>query len=101
SSFEENKQQMLQRYREVRSGEVTYAVRESQVNGFHIHEGDFLGIEEGKIVVAQQDLLQTALQLLHKMDAEEADIITVIYGKDVTDQMLGQLKKGIENDFPD
>ncbi len=101
SSIDENKQQMLQRYREVRSGEITYAVRESQVDGFHIQKGDFLGIEEGKIVVVQQDLLETATQLLRKMDADEADIITVIYGKDVTDEIVEQLENLIENDFPD
>nr|WP_093230971.1 DAK2 domain-containing protein [Thermoflavimicrobium dichotomicum] len=97
----ENKQNMIERYQEVRSGELTYAVRNSKMNGIEIQAGDFLGIHEGKIEVVGKDMLDTACELLKRMKADEADIVTVIYGQDVEEAQLTDLQKRLENDFPD
>lgn len=101
-SPEVNQERMLESIAGVHSGEVTYAVRDSVYDGGSIKKGDFLGIEEGKILSVGEDLLATSQDLLEKMLAEEeADVVTIIYGQDVTDTQVKELKDYLEQNYPD
>ena len=85
---EQNEQNMISSLQGVKSGEITYAVRDSQMDGKMIKEGDFLGICEGKIESVGGSLLATSRDLLQRMLGNGADLVTIIYGKDVTDDRL-------------
>jgi DAK2 domain fusion protein YloV len=98
---EENKKQMIAGYQAVRSGECTYAVRDSNIGGIDIEAGDFLGIQDGKIEVVGKEMLDTVRELLRKMNADEADVVTVFYGKDVTKAQVEEFQSKLEAEFPE
>lgn len=98
---EENRERMMESIRGVRSGEVTYAVRDSQYDGGTIEEGDYLGILEGKIQTVGKALIDTSQQLLTGMLAEGADVVTILYGEEATDEQVKALTDFLEQEFPD
>ncbi|SFS51252.1 hypothetical protein SAMN05444972_103123 [Marininema halotolerans] len=98
---EENFERMMESVRSVRSGEVTFAVRDSQYDGGEIHEGDFLGIQEGKIHHVGNDLLKTSRELLDSMVGDEADVVTILYGKDASTEQVKELTDFLEEHHPD
>jgi DAK2 domain fusion protein YloV len=101
ADLEENRQRMTESLTRVRSGEVTYAVRDSNVQDLEIKEGDFLGICEGKIETVGRSLLATSRDLLQKMLSEPADVVTILYGKDVTDAQVKELSDFLKRNYPD
>lgn len=98
---ERNREKMEEALKGVLCGEVTYAVRDSQVNGHSIKEGDFLGIFEGKIETVGGSLIATSRDLLQKMLARGGDLVTILYGKDVTDAQVKELSDFLERNYPD
>ncbi len=80
----------------VTSGEVTYAVRKTSVNGMKIAKGDFLGIKDGDIVVSEEERFATVKALIDQMVAEESEIITIMYGKDVEKDEVARLTEHIQ-----
>lgn len=96
-----NKQKMMDAYAQVQSGEVTYAIRDSNMNGMEIKEGDYLGIHEGKIETVGKDLFNTSCQLLQKLIGDGADVVTIIYGQDAEEAQVEQLTQWIETRYPD
>ncbi|MDN4592437.1 DAK2 domain-containing protein [Polycladomyces subterraneus] len=101
ADLEENRRRMTESLTRVRSGEVTYAVRDSNVQDLEIKEGDFLGIREGKIETVGGSLLATSRDLLQKMLSEPADVVTILYGKDVTDAQVKELSDFLKRNYPD
>ncbi len=98
---ERNREKMEEALKGVLCGEVTYAVRDSRVNGHSIKEGDFLGIFEGKIETVGGSLIATSRDLLQKMLARGGDLVTILYGKDVTDAQVKELSDFLERNYPD
>jgi uncharacterized protein len=98
---EVNRQKMVKALEGVRCGEVTYAVRDSQVNGHSIKEGDFIGIYEGKIETVGGSLIATSRDLLQKMLARGGELVTILYGKDVTDAQVKELSDFLARNYPD
>jgi len=85
---------------EVHTGEVTYAIRDTQVDGVDIKENDFMGIHDGKMIVSNKDIMVTLEELVADM-LTDAEIITVIYGKDVSDEALEEFTGLISKKYPD
>ena len=79
---------------EVKSGQITYAVRDTNIDGIDIKKGDFMGILNGKIVETASDQLAAAKKLLAGMIDEDSEIVTVIKGEDAPDVRLAD--KGCE-----
>ncbi|WP_430624096.1 DAK2 domain-containing protein [Polycladospora coralii] len=100
-SSAENKENMMDAYSHIQSGELTYAIRDTQMNDMTIKEGDFLGIKEGKIEASGSDMNETIYNLLHKMVDAETDVLTIIYGQDVSDEQLETLTSYVEETYPD
>ena len=98
---ERNREKMMKALEGVRCGEVTYAVRDSQVNGHSIKEGDFIGIYEGKIETVGGSLIATSRDLLQKMLARGGELVTILYGKDVTDAQVKELSDFLARNYPD
>ena len=67
----------------VTTGLVTYSIRNAEIEGVHINEGDYIGICNGKIVVSENTKLDAIKGILSNVDINEKEIITIIYGKDV------------------
>ena len=98
---EENRVNMSESVKHVKTGQVTYAVRDSQVDGLTIKEGDFLGIADGTIKASEPSLTETAEQLLLGMVTEDVEIVTVLYGEETDEEQAEQLEKFLTERFPD
>ncbi len=90
---EDNYENMSDAIAEISTGLVTVAVRDTTVNGIEIKNGNFIGIENDNIVLTDTDIQKTAQNLIDKMvqENEEACVITVYYGSEVTDAMAEDL----------
>ena len=96
---EENKQQMIDNIANVKSGQVTYAVRDTVIDGKEIHVDDIMGIGESGIEAVGKDITGTTLELLSQMIDEDAEIVSVFYGVGVTQQDAEALAKAIEEKY--
>ncbi|MGE7185160.1 DAK2 domain-containing protein [Peribacillus sp. NPDC006672] len=81
---EENKKAMIEALSHVKTGQITYAVRDTNIDGLAIETGDFMGIAEGTIKVKDKDMTQAAKDLISDMIDEESEILTILYGEDAT-----------------
>lgn len=100
-SASENVSGMVEAVSYVRSGEVTTAVRNTNLNGVEITENDFLSIFGKEIVASEKDLITATKKLLIKMIDDDAEIVTLIRGEGVTDEIHNELVSYIENEFED
>ncbi|HIU78824.1 MAG TPA: DAK2 domain-containing protein [Candidatus Avilachnospira avicola] len=98
---EENARAMTESLGTVRSGQVTYAVRHTQVDGKEINEGDIMGIGDRGILAVGQILNATALDLIKAMADEESELVTVYRGEDVKEEDAELLCEDIRKEFPD
>ena len=101
SSAEENVQAMTEAYQSVKSGSVTYAVRDTVISGREIHQGDFMGMEEGSIAVNGPSLNEVTDGLIDAMMKDDGDYITIFYGKDVSEEDAKALAKRTEERYED
>lgn len=102
ASLEENVAAMAEAAQEVKTGEVTIAIKDSKDSlGNPIHSGDVIGIAGGSIDAVAQDVNSAVMQLLGKMDAADADIMTILAGQDLSDAQLEQLEAAIQDAYPD
>ncbi|MFV9509917.1 DAK2 domain-containing protein [Tepidibacillus sp. LV47] len=99
-TIEENKEIMTEALKSVKSGQVTYAVRDSKYDGLEIKKGNYLGIFEGKIVATSDDMIDAAFTLLTKMIDEE-EVLTIIFGEDVKEDQVKVLKEKILEQYPE
>lgn len=83
---EENTQQMTEEMGNVKSGQVTYAVRDTQMDGKEIKQGDYMGIADKKIVAVEKGLSEVTVELVEDMIDEESELISLYYGADVTEK---------------
>jgi DAK2 domain fusion protein YloV len=96
-----NEKAMSEAMEHVKSGQITFAVRDTHIDGLDIAKNDFMGISEGKIVVKDKEKLKAAEGLLEKMVDEDSEILTVIYGEDVSEEEVQTLTDYIEEHFED
>ena len=101
SSAEENKTNMIHALDNVKVGQVTYAVRNTTLNGFSIKEGDIIGLDDKKILAKSQSLEETVLKLIAKMKEEFHQVITLYYGEDVNEADAAALSEVIAEKYPD
>ena len=101
SSAEENKTNMIHALDNVKVGQVTYAVRNTTLNGFSIKEGDIIGLDDKKILAKSHSLEETVLKLIGKMKEESHQVITLYYGEDVNEEEAAALSEVIAEKYPD
>lgn len=101
ATLEENKAQMADSVNNVKSGSLTYAVRDTKIDGVEIKKGAFMGLIEDKIVSSQSDQLTTVTELLNEMLAEDSEILTVIIGQDAEQAVTDNMINWIEEQYPD
>ncbi|MFJ7746997.1 DAK2 domain-containing protein [Peribacillus sp. NPDC097295] len=97
----ENQKVMTEALSHVKTGQITYAVRNTSIDGLTIEKGDFMGIDEGTIKVKNKGKAQAAKDLLSKMIDEDSEILTILYGEDATAEEVEQLVAFCEETFED
>ncbi|HCV8276550.1 TPA: fatty acid kinase catalytic subunit FakA [Staphylococcus aureus] len=101
ATLEENKAQMADSVNNVKSGSLTYAVRDTKIDGVEIKKDAFMGLIEDKIVSSKSDQLTTVTELLNEMLAEDSEILTVIIGQDAEQAVIDNMINWIEERYPD
>ena len=102
ASLEDNVEMMTDAFSEVKTGEVTYAIKDSHdAFGGDIAEGDVIGIADGAILATGQSIDDVVLSLLESMEADMADSLTLLAGEDFTDDELDALVERIEEAYED
>ncbi len=99
-SVDENKANMIHALDTVTVGQVTYAVRNTKMNGFDLKVGDIMGLDNKKILAKGNYVSQVTFDLIEKLRKDE-EIITLYYGQEVTEQEAVQLQGAIMERYPD
>lgn len=99
--IDENNNLMLKAIEQVKTGQVTYAVRDSNFDNQQIQEGDFMGLSNGTIMTVGKDIETVTQDLLKHMVDEDGEIITLLYGKDATEETTNQILAFLEDNYPD
>lgn len=97
ATVEENKQMMTKATKHVKSGSVTYAVRDTSIDGIAIKKEDFMGISEGKIIISDTSLERVTEELAKKLIDQDSEIVTILFGEDVTESDAENLVAFIES----
>ena len=98
---EENMKNMRYSLKNVKSGEVTFSIRDCELNGVKIQKDDYIGIFEKEIVCGTKNKFDALKELIDKMIDEESAILTIFLGEDVKREELFETKKFIEEKYPD
>lgn len=101
NDFETNERDMTDAIKRIKSGQVTYAVRDTVVNDVMIKKGDYLSIFEKEIVATSSDRVQALKKLLQQMIDDESELVTIIYGEDVNAADVEAVEGLLENEFSD
>lgn len=100
-SAEENKETMLSEIGNVKTGQVTYAVRDTEIDGKTIKQNDYMGIGDSSILSVGQDLKATTLEMVDAMVDEDSAIVSIYYGTDATEEAAEEIGTVIEEKYPD
>lgn len=101
ADLETNSKVMEEASKQVKTGQITYAVRDTQIEGITIEKGNFMGIEDGTIKATHSDKTETVKLLLKEMIKEDDEILTILYGDDVDSDEVNQLVEYIEDTYED
>jgi dihydroxyacetone kinase-like predicted kinase len=99
--IEKNASHMNEAMKAVKSGQVTYAVRDTQIEGLQIQKDDYIGIADKKIVNTHKDLVEAAKELLTHMIDDDSEMVTVLAGEDVSERETKALIQYLEDTFTD
>ena len=101
ASVEENEQALMESLGLVKSGQVTYAVRDTVMNDIDVKEGNIIGIAEGKLLSAGEGVDEITTNLVEKLVDEDTAIVTLFYGEDVSEESANELRDLLEEKFED
>ena len=101
ATAEENEANMIESLSYVKSGQVTFAVRDTVMNGIEIREGNIIGIAEKELIAAGDEVDEVTKKLVEKLVDEDSAIITLFYGEDVTEEQAEELRGELEEKFED
>ena len=101
SSVEENKESMIENMSYIKTGQSTYAVRDTVIDDKEIHEGNIMGIGDDGILSVGEDIADTTVDMIREMVDEESEIVSLYYGSDVTEDDANELAKKVEKALPD
>lgn len=98
---EENKESMMSEIEMVKTGQVTYAVRDTEIDGKEIHQDDYMGIGDKSILAVGKDLEATTLEMVDAMIDEESAIVSIYFGSEASEEDSEVLASAIEEKYPD
>ena len=96
---DENEKALMEALELVKTGSVTYAVRDTEMDGIEIKEGNMLGLIEGKINKVGEDYFKVAEEVLESMIDEDSELITIFYGKDVDESKIEEFTEKLEEKY--
>lgn len=100
-SAEENKETMIEEIGNVKTGQVTYAVRDTEIDGFEIKENDYMGIGDKSILAVGTDMNTVTIEMLDKMIDEDSAMVSIYFGSDSSEEAAAEIAAAVEEKYPD
>ena len=100
-TVEENTAEMMEAIENVKTGQVTYAVRDTRIDDQEIHEGDIMGIGDEGILSVGSSISETSKELLEKLVTEDSELISIYYGEDISEEEAERFVSEVEEAYPD
>ena len=101
ASAEENKENMEEALSMVKTGQITYAVRDTHIDDKEIKEGNIMGIGDDSILAVGEDIAEITKETIDLMADEESELISVYYGEDITEEDANALGEELQEKYPD
>nr|WP_207725185.1 DAK2 domain-containing protein [Anaerocolumna cellulosilytica] len=98
---DENEVRMTEEMKKVKSGQVTYAVRDTNIDGKEIKQGNIMGLDDKTILAVGTDISETAFQLIDSLVDDDSELISLYYGAEITEEAAGELADLITEKYPD
>jgi len=99
ADFESNCKAMTEAAKNIQTAEITTAVRTAQIDGVHVREGDYIGLVNGDLAIAGQDIDHVIHETLQRMHIERYEIVTLYFGEDVTQQQAEETARHIKEKY--
>ena len=99
ADFNTMRSDMTKAFERVRTGQVTFAARDSEFDGQAIHNGEILALDNGKLSLIETDVNKAAYRLIKRMVDGDSEFITIIVGEDIDDSTAAQLRERVEEKF--
>ena len=100
-SADDNEQTMLEEIKRVKTGQVTYAVRDTVIDDKEIKKDDYMGIGDAGILAVGLDMMQVTMDMVAEMVDDDSELISIYYGCDVSEEDAEELRNNLEEKFPD
>lgn len=100
-SKDENTDRMIQEMQFVKTGQVTYAVRDTSIDGKEIKTGNIMGISDKGIISVGDSIDKTTFELLHELIDEESELVSLYFGEEVSIEAANEIAKVLEKDYPE
>ncbi|MCI7796919.1 MAG: DAK2 domain-containing protein [Lachnospiraceae bacterium] len=97
---EDNLESMIGEMQQIRTGQITYAVRNTSIDGMEINEGDIMGIGDSGMLAVGKDIEATAIETVGRMVDEDSELISIYYGEDVTVEQAEVLTEKLQEKYP-
>lgn len=101
NSPEENTEGMTEALGTVKTGQVTYAVRDTSIDGFDIRQNDIMGLDDKTIKAVGTDINEVTAELAKQMIDDNSTFVTVYYGEDINEDKANELSKVLSEEYPD
>lgn len=100
-SSRENAEAMMEAVSKVKTGQITYAVRDTRIDDKEIHEGDIMGIGDSGMLAVGKERADVAKETVAAMMNDEAEVISIYYGADIPEEEAEELAASLEEEYPD
>lgn len=99
-STSENEQRMIEEMNRVKTGQVTYAVRDTSLDGKEIKQGNIMGIGDKAILSVGEDISETTIDLIEQLVDEDSELISIYYGQDTNEDAANEIAEQIMEKYP-
>lgn len=99
ADFNANRSGMTKAFERVKTGQVTFAARDSDFDGQQIRQGEILALDNGKLAIVEKDIEKAAYRLTKRLVGSDSEFITIIYGSDISDADAESLRARVEEKF--
>ncbi len=100
-ALDENQERMTDELQYVASGQITNAIRDTEISGLAIKKDDYMGIIDGDIKISQPDMKSTSIETIKQMITEDSELVTLIYGENSTEEFVESLIEELEELYPE
>ena len=99
-SAKENEEHMIEEMQRVKTGQITYAVRDTNIDNKEIHQGDIMGIGDKTILTVGHNVKDTTIALINEIVDDETELISLYYGQEITEEQANEVASVIEEKYP-